>query len=124
VDAVSDLLDTNILIDHLNGIAKATKEIRRSSQAAISVITWIEVMTGAATAEEEVLLKSFLANFQSLPLTDAVAERAALNRREKRLKMPDAIILATAELSGRDLVTRNVKDFPAGMRGVRIPYKI
>jgi predicted nucleic acid-binding protein len=124
VEAVSDLFDTNILIDHLNGIAKATKEIRRSGQAAISVITWIEVMTGAATADEEALLKSFLANFQSLPLTDAVAERAALNRREKRLKMPDAIILATAELSGRELVTRNVKDFPAGMRGIRVPYKI
>jgi predicted nucleic acid-binding protein len=124
VEAVSDLFDTNILIDHLNGIAKATKEIRRSGQAAISVITWIEVMTGAATAEEETLLKSFLANFESLPLTDAVAERAALNRREKRLKMPDAIILATAELAGRELVTRNVKDFPAGMRGVRVPYKV
>jgi predicted nucleic acid-binding protein len=124
VEAVSDLFDTNILIDHLNGIAKATKEIRRSGQAAISVITWIEVMAGAATAEEETLLKAFLANFQSLPLTDAVAERAALNRREKRLKMPDAIILATAELSGRELVTRNVKDFPAGMRGVRVPYKV
>jgi hypothetical protein len=124
VEAVSNLFDTNILIDHLNGIAKATKEIRRSGQAAISVLTWIEVMTGAATVEEEALLKSFLANFQSLPLTDAVAERAALNRREKRLKMPDAIILATAELSGRELVTRNVKDFPAGMRGVRVPYKV
>ena len=118
------LFDTNILIDHLNGIAKATKEIRASGRAAISIITWIEVLTGAVTTEEEVLLKSFLTNFESLPLTDAVAERAALNRREKRLKMPDAIILATAELSGRELVTRNVKDFPAVMRGVRVPYKV
>jgi predicted nucleic acid-binding protein len=124
VGPVSDLLDTNILIDHLNGISKATKEIRRSSDPAISIITWIEVMAGAATAEEEGLLKSFLANFESLPLTDAVAERAALNRRQRRIKMPDAIILATADLSGRDLVTRNVKDFPAGTRGIRVPYKI
>jgi hypothetical protein len=38
--------------------------------------------------------------------------------------MPDAIILATAEVAGRELVTRNVKDFPSGMRGVRVPYKV
>ena len=41
------LFDTNILIDHLNGIAKATREIKRSGDPAISMITWIEVMTGA-----------------------------------------------------------------------------
>jgi len=121
---MNELFDTNILIDHLNGIAKATREIQRSQDPAISVITWIEVMTGAANTEEEIILKSFLANFRSLPITDAVAERAALNRRQKRIKMPDAIILATAEVAKRQLVTRNIKDFPAGSRGVRVPYKI
>lgn len=118
------LLDTNILIDHLNGIAKATREIQHSHNPAISIITWIEVMTGATGSEEETILKTFLANFACLPITNTVAERAALNRREKRIKMPDAIILATAEIAGRQLVTRNVKDFPAGTNGVRIPYKI
>ncbi len=81
-------------------------------------------MAGAATPDEDVLLKAFLANFQSLPITGALAERAALNRRQKRLKMPDAIILATAEVSGRTLVTRDGKAFPAGTRGVRVPYKL
>jgi predicted nucleic acid-binding protein len=45
-------------------------------------------------------------------------------RRQMRIKMPDAIILATAEVAGRVLVTRNVKDFPSGMRGVKVPYKV
>ena len=121
---VSELFDTNILIDHLNGVSKATREITRSKDAAISVITWIEVMTGAASAQEEAILRAFLANFQYLEMTREVAERAAAIRRQKRLKMPDAIILATAELGGRELVTRNVKNFPVGMRGVRVPYKI
>jgi len=53
-----------------------------------------------------------------------VAERAAANRRQMRIKLPDAIILATAETAGRTLVTRNVKDFPAGMGGVRVPYQV
>jgi len=124
VEPVSELFDTNILIDHLNGVAKATREIRRSHDPAISVITWIEVMTGAASPSEEVILRSFLSNFQYLEMTREVAERAAVIRRQKRIKMPDAIILATAEAAGRQLATRNVKDFPAGTRGVRVPYKV
>lgn len=121
--AMSELFDTNILIDHLNGVAKAAREIRRSHNPAISVITWIEVMTGASAADEAIL-RAFLSNFQLLEITREVAERAALNRRQKRIKLPDAIILATAEVAKRELVTRNVKDFPAGMRGVRVPSKV
>jgi predicted nucleic acid-binding protein len=124
VSELGQLVDTNILIDHLNGITKATREITRSKDAAISAITWIEVMTGAASTEEEAILRALLSNFRCLEITREVAERAAVIRRQKRIKMPDAIILATAEVGGRQLVTRNVKDFPAGTRGVRVPYKI
>jgi len=121
---MAHLFDTNILIDHLNGIDLATREIRRSRDRAISVITWIEVMTGAETADEEAVLRAFLANFRLLEITREVADHAALLRRKKRIKLPDAIILATAEVAGRELLTRNVKDFPAGTRGVKIPYTL
>jgi predicted nucleic acid-binding protein len=47
---------------------------------------------------------------------------AALRRERPRLKLPDAIILATAQTRGRVLVTRNTKDFPAEMPGIRVPY--
>jgi predicted nucleic acid-binding protein len=122
--ALSELFDTNILIDHLNGIVQATQEIQASSDPAVSVITWIEVMTGAADPAQEAILRAFLTNFQCLPVTNAVAERAAENRRVRRIKLPDAIILATAETARRQLVTRNVRDFPAGTSGVRVPYRI
>lgn len=121
---MSELFDTNVLIDHLNGIAKATRELRLSNDPAISMITWIEVMTGASGPDEEAILRAFLLNFECLPVSSAVAERAAVVRRQMKITMPDAIILATAEVAGRELVTRNVKDFPAGMRGVRVPYKV
>ena len=121
---MSDLFDTNILIDHLNGIKKATKELQRSDNLAISVITWIEVMTGAENKAQETILRAFLNSFQCLPVTNAVAERAAENRRARKFKLPDAMILATAEAAGRTLVTRNVKDFPSGTGGVRVPYQI
>jgi predicted nucleic acid-binding protein len=57
-------------------------------------------------------------------VTEAVAGRAAENRRVRRIKLPDAIILATAETTSRQLLTRNVRDFPKGMRGVRVPYQV
>jgi hypothetical protein len=41
-----------------------------------------------------------------------------------KIKMLDAIILVTAEVAGRELATRNVKDFPGGMRGIRVPYGV
>ena len=122
--APDQLFDTNILIDHLNGVKQATREIKAHPGAAISIVTWIEVMTGAATPDEETILRTFLATFPCLPITAAVAERAAENRRVRRIKLPDAIILATAETAHRQLVTRNIRDFPKNLHGVRVPYQI
>jgi PIN domain-containing protein len=87
-------------------------------------LTGFPAGTGTSGQDKETILRAFLLNFECLPISTAVADRAAVIRREKRLKMPDAIILATAEVAGRKLVTRNVKDFPSGMRGVRMPYKV
>jgi predicted nucleic acid-binding protein len=53
-----------------------------------------------------------------------VAERSFLVRKQRKLKLPDAIILATAERSDRLLITRNSRDFPADDPGVRIPYRL
>ncbi len=119
------LLDTNILIDYLAGIAAARTEIERYVVPAISIITWIEVMAGA-TPDDEQVRRDFLATFIVLPLTMEVAERASEIRRNwtPRLKVPDSIILATAQLDDLLLVTRNSKDFPAKERDVRVPYKV
>ena len=48
---------------------------------------------------------------------------AALRHQRKSLKSPDAVILASAQLSWRILVTRNTTDFPPEMQGIRVPYK-
>jgi len=59
-----------------------------------------------------------------LPLGADVAERAFQLRRSNRIKLPDDLIQATAEVAGRVLITRNTRDFPAGTPGVRIPYSL
>jgi len=117
------LFDTNILIDYLRGIPQARAEADRHSDRAISIVTWMEVMAGSTEANEAET-RSFLLNFYTLPLDAEVAERAFLLRRKNRIKLPDAVIQATGEGSGRILITRNTRDFPSGTPGVLIPYTL
>ena len=117
------LFDTCILLDYLRGIPQARAEADRHADRAISVISWMEVMAGS-TAANEADARSFLLNFYILPVGADVAERAFTLRRSSKIKLPDAIIQATAEGAGRVLITRNTRDFPAGTPGVRIPYTI
>jgi predicted nucleic acid-binding protein len=62
--------------------------------------------------------------FDVLPISIEVSTEAVAIRKENRIKLPDAIIWATARLEDRVLVTRNKKVFPADHPGVRIPYSV
>jgi predicted nucleic acid-binding protein len=118
---VKALFDTNILIDHLNAVPQARDELARYESRNISVVTWMEVLIGAPQ-ELEAATRAFLAGFAVVPLDDAVAEHAVRIRRAHRIKLPDAIIWASAEAHSRLLVTRNTRDFGTDTPGVRIPY--
>jgi predicted nucleic acid-binding protein len=123
VGVLRALLDTNLLVDFLSGVVEAREEIDRYEDAAISVITWMEVLVGARDPGEDVRLRAFLRRFPLLPLEAPVAEEAVALRRRHRIRIPDAVIWATARVSGRLLVTRNTRDFPAEDPGVRVPYR-
>jgi predicted nucleic acid-binding protein len=120
---VGALFDTNILIDHLNAIPQARAEIARYDDRSISIVTWMEVMVGA-TEEVTDLTRRFLDSFAVVALDDRIAERAVALRRAQRIKLPDAVIWATAQITGRLLVTRNTKDFPINDPGIREPYAL
>jgi predicted nucleic acid-binding protein len=117
------VLDSNILIDYLKAIPQGLVEVDRYAQVSISLITWMEIMAGAKTADVQATRRALLA-FTCLPISQQVAERAFVNRRDRKLKLPDAIILATAQVAGLLLVTRNTRDFSAGDPQIRIPYNI
>lgn len=118
--------DANIVIDALAGYHPARAEIQRASgygsRPWISRMAWIEVLSKGddAVVREAV---AFLSHFGLDEIDDEIAGRAAALRRDRpRLKSPDAIILATAQIRGRVLITRNTRDFPAAMPGIRVPY--
>jgi predicted nucleic acid-binding protein len=59
-----------------------------------------------------------------IALDEAIAERAVSLRRSHHIKLPDAIIWATAQVHAMLLVTRNTRDFTAGDPGIRMPYRL
>jgi predicted nucleic acid-binding protein len=123
---VKALFDTNILIDYLNGIEAAKTELDRytgKEDKAISVITWMEVLVGT-TPETDNATRGFLAGFQSLAIDALVASRSVEIRKTHKIKLPDAIVWASAQVHDRILVTRNTKDFTADEPGVRVPYRL
>lgn len=117
------VLDTNILIDYLIGIEAARDEIQRYPQPCISPVTWMEVMVGV-TPEEDGPVRRFLTRFRQIAIDAEIAERAVDLRRSFGMRLPDAIIWASAQCAGALLVTRNSRDFPVNEPGVRVPYQL
>ena len=120
---VKALFDTNILIDFLRAIPEAGDELNRYEFKAISVITWMEVMAEVPIPAEPGTRK-FLDGFTLIELDDKVAQRTVMLRREYRLKLPDAIVWASAQVQSMLLVTRDTKGFSPDDSGVRMPYRI
>ncbi len=120
---VKALFDTNVLIDYLNAIPQALDELARCPEKAFSIINWTEVLVGCKP-EVAIGTRAFLASFALIAVDHAIAERAVSLRQLHRIKLPDAIIWATANVQSMLLVTRNTKDFPHEMPDIRIPYEI
>ena len=116
------LFDTNLLIDYLKGIEEAREEIERYSVRLISTVTWMEVLMGGRNEEEIDVIEMFLRDFRTVDITRRVAREAIEVRKVRHIRLPDAIIWASARVESAILVTRNSKDFPASEPGVRIPY--
>ncbi|MBI5824390.1 MAG: type II toxin-antitoxin system VapC family toxin [Chloroflexi bacterium] len=117
------VFDTNIVIDALNGVADADAEFERYERVIISRITWMEILVGEKENDQH--LRDFLeSHFEIAPIDVTISEIAVQLRRQHRVRLPDAIIWATAKAYDAVLITRNTKDFDANQDGIRIPYEI
>jgi predicted nucleic acid-binding protein len=110
------LLDSNTVIgfldadDRLHEVADAAVRAAASEHVfAVSVVTVAELLTGAKLGHhDERTVRRFFAQTVSrrIPLDEPAAERAAeLRAAQKTLKMPDALILATADLNADVVLT-------------------
>lgn len=112
--SVADLLvDTDVFIDHLRGAAELVPGRHRLHY---SVVTRAELFAGNTATN---LSSQLLAPFRELAVDRAIAERAGRIAREFGVRLPDALIAATALEHGLGLVTRNLKHFDS-VRGLRL----
>lgn len=109
------MLDTNVVIYFFNGLTDDATlvEILRSSFN-ISIITKIEFLSWQKLLNDPVLndkALEFISNARVFELDEVVANRTIKNRQQYKIKTPDAIIGATAQVHGFEIVTNNVDDF-------------
>jgi hypothetical protein len=111
------LWDTNITVYYLQqqfsvSAEKFMDELLIEYQPAISVISEIELLCWKSQSEEdEVILRSFIQDAIVIELETSIKLKTAEIRKSTKLKLPDAIIAATAIEFDLILLTRNVSDF-------------
>ena len=122
------LIDSNALIDYLGQKlpANGMKFMQDTVNAipVVSVITKIEVLGFESTREAIVLFEDFFNISFVLSLSEDVVNQTINLRKQVQIKLPDAIIAATALVHNLSLITRNSKDFRE-VDGLRIvdPYQ-
>ena len=110
------LFDTNAIIYYLQGLPEwvALIDGTAMTERYASVVTRMELLAfpGITEAEAE-RIRRFLADLIVMPLDDVIENTAIEVRRTARLKLPDAIVVATAVSVGATLITgdRKLADF-------------
>ena|SRR5215469_4267251 len=121
---MSVLLDSVVIIDHLNGHSVATDYLRSTSAASISVVTRAEVLAGLDRDSIE-RVRQLLDRYPALPIDLETADLAAELRRINKWKLPDAFQAALATRYDLAFATRNTRDFPPSKYAfVVIPYTL
>ena len=121
------LFDTSVLIAHLRGDARATELLAGvpNDERLASVLARVEI-EGGMRSGERAHVATLISVIRLLPVTDAIARRAAEHLRRYRrshsgIDLVDYVVAATAELHDAELATLNVRHFPM-YKGLRAPW--
>jgi predicted nucleic acid-binding protein len=101
---MTGLLDTNVALYLLGGRLAEPLPI---GSYGVSVITEMELLAWPSlTTQEENRVREFLGQLVICELTPSIRARAVQLRRQQHLKLPDAIVCATAMEFGLELWTK------------------
>lgn len=125
------LLDSCVLVDTLRGYDPAQAWLedtacRYDVHMTCSVVTFAELIAGAQTEQLMAAVRRLMDLARTIPVDDGVAERAGAYLRawhhSHGVRMPDALIAATAAEFGATIVTRDKAHFPMDDVRVLVPY--
>ena len=108
------ILNSNLLIFLSKGIIDRKKLYSKYDEFCVSIITYMEVYAFEfADQTQKKLLDETFANLEIIEINQEIADQAIIYRKNKtkRIKLPDAIILASAKYANADLLTDDWDDF-------------
>ena len=121
------LIDTNAVIDYLdNKLPANAAKMLDEEELDISVITRMELLAWRNAEPEQIfILNQFINSVVIWGLDEPVILKGIEIRKEYSIKLPDAIIAATAMVYVLSLVTRNIDDFK-NIKGLKLinPWKL
>jgi len=121
------LLDSDILVEYLRNRPQAVDYVDTlEGNLLISVITVAELIAGARNQVERQSIELFLAALEVIPIDYAIAKQGGLFRQQYKQShgtgLDDALIAATAELTGATLISFNRRHFPM-IANFQVPYE-
>ncbi len=113
---INYLYDTNIFIYYLAGDETVSEffsdAFLNNNYVVTSPIVRIELLCFSGLSDEEAeVIEDLLSQFDSIPISRKVENRTIALKRKNKIKLPDAVIAATALCQTAVLLTRNVHDF-------------
>ena len=108
------IYDSNVIILFSKGKIDIEMLSSKYDQVYASIITFIEVYAfDFEDKDERALVDRFFENVEIIEVNDEIADQTIIYRKSKikKIKLPDAIILASAKVVGADLITDNYSDF-------------
>ena len=108
------VLDSNLIILASKQKIDTEKLLAQYDEFYVSIVTYMEVYAYEfENADEKYLIDELFANLEIVEITRAIADQAIIYRKNKtkRIKLPDAIILATAKHLNADLLSDDWDDF-------------
>lgn len=123
------LVDTSVAVDHLRGfepaVAFLTAHLSAETPLVSSEVVRFELLAGARPGDLA-KVETFCAALDWVPVTEAIARRAARYARDFRgshsgIDDADYLIAATTDVLQADLVSRNLKHFPM-FTDLQAPY--
>ena len=124
------LLDTNVIINYLNAsLPLASMDFLNAivdNEPMISIVTKIETLGfNFISLDEQNTMETFINGTATLDLNNDIVNKTIDIRKSKKIKLPDAIIAATALGYDLILISRNTADF-VGIKGLQVidPYAL